>query len=783
MTDFEAQFASSLDSAMSTQADSDALEERLQRVQGLEQARLDRNTARNPPPEQPNARLSIRDRIVQVTQSQRPSAQRRAREHPRRSASFHTGDTNIQIAQDIQNFREAFEASRSNIFGSLTPGSRENTAGSTFGIRRSDSGENIPSSQVGRRTADLAGDQEGSQPNSGSSTPRISRRGQKELDESSNDPFASIVADLSFSRGSNSNLSDSGERGNGTRSSSATREGRNNTSTNYQRFLMSNPSDIALSVRNGRNEARRSRMTERRRQTIGITTADVREAMALNSSGSGSNNQSVSSDIRTRDTDNNGLSRDSFQNSPFRSNYSRKIEIHENNTRPILALGDEAVVYIDDKGHSHWLEKSHPLLKATKDKSPPSVVINYKSDCPASIDTSNEPVIDIPGDPEERYSKLRELIKKSKSREGSCGNNNGEETSNGNNGNTGENENIAFDDIDSNIKKFRKLGIDLSYTIEAIEERFKHVSYYTKPRPRPDLNSFKLTRKCKSIYDYESSEQSESTNNTRTPSSRIGSVLTSTETSRPNGLHITVTDTAETPSVANIVETVTETRERINPVGALTRSDFGTRSESALLTRSTSVQESRSSGFQYEGTPTGRLVRHGSLESRLGRQGSRHEDILEEAEEICARLQQRRAYAEVPIDTSQLDIEEMRMIQKALEENPSPPPSPTDFEVEETDDTFETNYVENNIESQVETSDTSTDVVLEPVVDVDQQNENTNGFGPLSPVQEANESESGTPGPNSAQQESVQTVFNEFVTTANEEHVLNLPRGYIFGNR
>lgn len=774
MTDFEAEFASSLDSAMGTQADSDAVEERLQRVQGLEQARLDRNTARNPPPEQPNARLSIRDRIVQMTQSQRPSAQRRAREHPRRSASFHTGDTNIHIAQDIQNFREAFETSRSNIFGS---------AGSTVGIRRSDSGENIRSSQVGRRTADLAGDQDDSQPNSGSSTPRISRRGQTESAEGSSDPFASIVADLSFSRGSNSNLSDSGERGNGTRSSSATREGRNNTSTNYQRFRMSNPSDIALSARNGRNEARRSRMTERRRQTIGVTTADVREAMALNSGSSGSNNQSNSSDIKTRDTD-NGLSRDSFQYSSFRSNYSRKIEIFETNTRPVLALSDEAVVYIDDKGHSHWLEKSHPLLKATKDKSAPSVVINYKSDCPTSnSDTSNESVIDIPGDPEERYGKLRELIKNSKSREGSCGNNNGEEISNGNNGNTGENENIALDDTDSNIKKFRKLGIDLSYTIEAIEERFKHVSYYTKPRPRPDLNSFKLTRKCKSIYDYESSEQSENTNDTRTPSSRLDSILTSAETSRPNGLHITVTDTAETPSVVNTIETVTETREQINPVGSLTRSNFGTRSESALLTRSTSVQESRSSRFQYEGTPTGRLVRHGSLESRLGRQGSRHEDVLEEAEEIRARLQQRHAYAQVPIDTSQLDIEEMRMIQKALEENPSPPPSPTDFEVAETDDTFDSNYVENNVESQIETSDTSADVVLEPVVDVDHENENTNGFCPLSPVQEANESESGTPGPDSAQQESVHTVFNEFVTTANEEHVLNLPRGYIFGNR
>lgn len=848
MTDFEAQFAESLDTAV---------EGRLQHIQEMEQARLDRaaerNAARNPPQPEPetNVRLSIRERIVQQTQSQRPSAQRRARQHPRRAASFHTGDTNVQIANDIQNFREAFEISRNTIFAGMTPGSSEN----------------ITDSQVGRRTVDLSGNQEGSQPNSGSSTPRISRRGENyEPTRGLDNQFAGIVADLSISRGSNSNLSDSG-REHGSRSSSATRDhGRSNTSTNYQRFLMSNTADIGMTGRNGRYEGRRSRMTERRRQTIGITTSDVREAVALTSGGSrSSDNQTNSIETRTSDIDNIGLSRDTYPSNLSR--YSRKIEIHEDTTRPVLALGDEKVVYVDEKGHCHWLEKNHPLLKAAKESSAPSVVIKYKTDSPTNSETPNDSVIDVPGDPEERYNKLRELIMKSKSRKGSCGNGDFEEIANGKNGIIVGNGKTALDETDSNnsIKKLQTLGINPAYSIEAIDKTFKHVSYYTKPRPRPSLDSYKLTRKCKSIYDYEGSEQSENTHEERTPISQQDSILTYTESGRQNGYHISVTDTVETASVVNTVETVIETREQINQFGALNRSNLGIRSESAFLRRSASVQESRpprsefgetpnarlvrhgsdlgirsestflrrsasaqesrpprsesgatpnaslarhrsdlgmrseqaflrrSASFQesrpaiseFGETPTARLVRHGSLEattSRLSQQGSRHDDIHEEVESILSRLQQRHAYAEVPIDTSHLDLEEMRMIQKALEENPSPPPSPMDFEAPET--TTESNFDENSIENILETSD-MTDVVLESVnnIDEDKDKNSLNEFGPLSPVQEDIETETGTPGPDSDHNETVHTVFDEFVSTVNEEHTLNLPRGYIFGNR
>lgn len=802
MTDLnlEAQFTSNLEGALEAQMDSENLEERLQRVEEIAQKRAEwaaeRAASRNQAPEpEPETRLSIRERIVQQTQSQRPSSQRRHRQHPRRSASFHTGDTNVQIANEIQNFREVFESARSNIFGSRSPGSSENLTG-------------FP---VPRRALELPSSHEGSLPNSGSSTPRLQRRGANELTQNLDDPFASVLVDLGLGFGSNSNISDSG-RQNGSRSISATREGRSNTTTNLQRFLMSNAADTTRSTRNGRNE-RRSRMTERRRQTIGVTTSDVREALALTSSGSHESHNHVNTlEARPSDSDNISLTRDSFQYSSFRARYQRKIEINETATRPILALTEETVVYIDDKGHCHWLEKNHPLLKATKETSMPPVVVRYKADSAVPNQDATDSVTDIPGNPEERYGKIRELIKQSKNREGSCGNNDFEDYNNSRNDLISEFESNGVDNVDAKMKSRKNMGVNPSYTIQAIEERFKHVSHYTKPRPRPDINNYKLMRKYKSIYDYEGDEQSGDVDERSNEiTQQLSAQVNSTESPRVNGLHISVTDRANRVDNLSVVDTggrantpfgesaevVSALRRETRQINSVdrpyvqlgsdisARSDYGHRAQSAFLHRSVSVQESRPARLGLGESSTSTLVRHGSLESTFSRnsgqsqygQTHRHSDIHEEVESIINRLQQRHAYAEIPIDTSHLDIEEMRMIQKALEENPSPPPSPVDFEVPEiTYNTMTDQTTENAL-----ASNESANVILEPVAN-DKDKTSTNELGPLSPVQE-DTAEIDAVSNDTDQPDSVNTVFDEFVSTVNEEHTLSLPRGHIFSNK
>ena len=756
MTDFEAKFASSLETVLGSQPGSEALAERLQRIQQLEQERQERLRSRNAESQpEPETRMSIRDRIVQQTQNQRRRETSRARRAPiRRAASFHTGDTNVQIANEIQDFRETFEAARSNIFGSRLTGSSENISGS----------------QVARHTLDIPANQEGSQPTSGSSTPsRSSRRtdfdGSYDLERA----FSSALSE--FGLGSNSNLSDTNRRGNGSRSSSATREGRNNSSTNYQRYVMSSTTDVVSRTAAGR----RSRLPERRRQTVGVTSSELQEARAQTRNGFHTSAYQPS-ETRTNDINNSVVTRDTLPRardllpySSIRSSYfDRKIEIHEELTRPVLALNDERVVYIDEKGHCHWLEKNHPILKAAKDRSAPSVVIKYKPDVPINGEEPNASVIDIPGDPEERYNKLRDLIINSKFREGTCGDT--EDQSNGKNG-FKKRVNTDLDETDSRNKR-NDSGIDQE--LQAIEEKFKHVSYYTKPRPRPSLDSYKLTRKCKSIYDFDESDQSENDNENPI----------STEHEAVNGYHVSVTDIAESSSITDVGEmyptvdtapTVNTGSRDMNRVDFVSVSDLGLRSESAFLRRTQSMHEST---LRTEnGAPRSTLVRHGSFEatsSRLNHQVSPHSDVHDEVESIINRLQQRHAYAEIPIDTSHLDLEEMRMIQKALEENPSPPPSPIETETLEITDNIELNYEENFPQS----SD-MVGIVVEPVENIDRDGLNFDEPSPLSPVcEDTAETEADVD-----QNDSVHDVFNEFVSTATEEHTLDLPRGYISGNR
>ena len=876
MTDFEAQFAASLDSVLGTQP-TDILNERLQRIQQLEKTRQERIRQQNPDtPTDPESRMSMRDRIIQQSQHQRRNTStRRTRHMPVRSASFHTGDTHVDVANEIQNFREEFEAARSNMFGMRSAGSSENLSGS----------------QVLRRTLDVPANQEGSQPTSGSSTPRSSRLAEYDPAVALEKTFSSALEELGYGSnsgfGSNSNLSDSG-RGSGSRSSSATREGRNNSNTYYPRYAVTNPTDITAASRTDR----RGRLTERRRQTVGVTTSDVIEARGRTTNGFHA----------SRTTDTNGSvvarnnvssSRETLPSSSYRSSYyNRKIEINEELTRPVLSetRAREKVAYIDDKGHCHWLEKNHPILRASKDRTPPSITIKYKDDTPGS---SNNSVIDIPGDPLERYNKLRELIMTSKSREGSCGNGDVEHSSNGRNGfkesrrnsfkENGKNglkerEEIKGSDETDSCEKNKFSGIDADYSIEAIDKRFKHVSYYTKPRQRPSLDSYKLTRKYKSIYEYCGDDLNINENEENTPRSpvRLASSSSSSEIVRPNSLHITVTDTAdpnssvqlmETNSSVGTNETVSTVNPEVNPAQSFATVDSGFRSDSVFLRRAQSVQESRPIFYEPE-SPTSRLVRHGSLEAF----NHRHSDVHEEVDTFINRLQQRHAYAEIPIDTSHLDIEEMRMIQKALEENPSPPPSPMETETLELIDNIEV-FTTNET---VDQSDNGIDIVVEPIVDLDTTdsvliqeepgplspvhedtagevgplspvneetagedgplspvnedtagevsplspvNEDTAGeVGPLSPVHEdtsgeagplslVNEDTAGEAGPLSPvagevgplspvqegateteqeaetdQTDSVHDVFNQFVSTVNEEHILNLPRGYIFSN-
>ena len=781
------------------------IEQKLQHVNELAQQRADRAAeraaAKNPEPEpEPETRMSIRERLVQQTQSSRPSVQRRNRQHPRRSASFHTGDTNVQIANEIQDFREAFESARSNIFGSVSPSVGEDRAPS------------FPS----RRNLDISTNRDNSAPSSGSSTPRIIRRAESDATRTQDfdDPFASVLSELGISTGigSNPNVSESGRR-NGSRSSSATREGRGTATTNYQRFVMTNPGEVARSSpRNGRNETRRSRMTERRRRTIGVETADVREAMALTSAGSQERiNQLTSSETRPSAHDNISFTRDSFQYSSWRPLYQRKIEINEASTRPILALNEETVVYMDNKGHCHWLEKTHPLLKAIKDNNQPNVTVNYKQEIVARNDEEKDSVTNIPGDPEERLNKIRELIENSRNREGLCDNG---YTSNQING---ENDINELDEVDARImnKRKKKLETDPVYTIEEIEERFKHVSYYTKPRPRPDINNYKLMRKYKSIYDYEGSDRSDEPGGNGNHASRPETLNLNDNVSNStgSGLHITVTDTADrddnvrfsisqsvitsSGSLTDAANADNEMRENTNMSrtdsvdrsysglrsDAFNRPERGYMSPSSTLYRSASVQDSTPTSTVPPVSPTSRMVRHGSLESFSRYSGAQsptknsrtNEDIHEEVESLINRLQQRHAYAEIPIDTSHLDIEEMRMIQKALEENPSPPPSPTDFEAEEVSDA---NVVaEDSLGNITIVTDDMNNVTLES----GENRDNIDGmaeFGPLSPVQEVE-----SPSAETEKDDSVHTVFNEFVSTVNEERTLNLPRGHIFSNR
>lgn len=461
---------------------SEMINARLQRIQELERVRQEHLSEHSPstPSGDAASRHSRRDRFIRQS-SQRSSERRGAsssiQRTPVRSQSFENTSTVSHIDEDTINFREMFENARQSIFGPRASGSNE----SLNGARTSDSAVTMARPVF----------QTGSDSGSGSSTPRTSIP--------QFDVTAGLAEAFSNLRSSLRRSDSSGALGE-PRRSSITHE--TNSTPNIQRLAVSNANGSSAARSSSARESRRE--SRFRRRTIQGVETNISRALeqeryqrtlpsasrALSPLVMESVSASSSSTIResTSLTQRREISHTSSFNSSSSLNISRaprKIELHSEDGIPNLGFENDQVVFIDNSGKCYWLNKSHALIRALKNsKKLPEIITKPKLAITSREDTDGY-IAMMEGDDEARYTKLRELVMLARRRDA----------------------NFENGDCTDSIKSLSLLELyQRGDFIEEpddndIDKKYKSYSLYTKPRPRPDMETFFEGKVVPSLYD------------------------------------------------------------------------------------------------------------------------------------------------------------------------------------------------------------------------------------------------------------------------------------------
>lgn len=467
----------------------DIVTARLQRIQELERVRQEHLAAHSSNNDDSETRHSRRDRFIrQTTQrsTERRSFASNIQRTPVRSQSFENTNT-ICINEDTLTFRDFFESQRQTLFGARASTSNENIV-STSVVGRRPSEPLTVASVPAVQTDDDSG--------SGSSTPISGVRPQFDLGSGSNTPRTvrpqyDITVGLAeaFSNVRSSLLGS--ETSIAPRSSSVTREIRS-SATNIQRLAMTNASPLTRSA-SQREPRRESRF---RRRTIQGVDHNITQALEQERTQPSSSlvprslSPLVSPAVtKTAVTENKTTVKSSeithaSSYSAFSSYSSRynKIELYPEDSVPALGFENEKVIFVDDTGHCHWLNKNHQIVRSVKAKTKlPEIIVKPR----LTITNGEEAdgfIATMEGDCEERYGKLRELALLAKRRDANF---------------------QSSDSTDSvrslTLQDFEQRG-DFIEEID-IDKKYKFVSLYTPPRARPDVKNYISKKEVPSLYD------------------------------------------------------------------------------------------------------------------------------------------------------------------------------------------------------------------------------------------------------------------------------------------
>lgn len=439
------------------------LNSRLERLQELERARLERVSHLNTTAAGDSSqRLSRRDQLIrQATQQRMPDRRNIAamvQRTPVRSQSFEIQSSAVQ--EDMSSFRDMFEHSRQSAFGSRNTGSNESL---TLGSRRQ---SDTPMSGIRSTTF-------GSDSGSGSSTPRSAIREQFGM-ESLAGAFAEVTASLF---GSNSNIHRE------VRSSSITREARD-TSSPTPRFSIS-PSASTLtrssSLREGRDRFRRRTIQGVDNQVREALERERRSPLSYNAHNSSERLTQPSSTFSTR-TERLGIQpvpslteglevnvtepSSTIENGhyTFRSSINGKVNLFPEDGVPVLGFLEDRFCFIDEVGKVRWLDKTHRIIRTFRSSNRlPEITI--KSALESTRADEEGLVESMEGDAEFRHQTLREMLSTSSKRN-------------------------KFNRSNSNSSEDESTRICGIYDIEP-----KIISFYTLPRPRPNLEEYCKSKK------------------------------------------------------------------------------------------------------------------------------------------------------------------------------------------------------------------------------------------------------------------------------------------------
>lgn len=665
-TDFSAQFADRFESTLAEQNQpaTDTVNARLQRIEELERRRQER-IASNPPANTNDAasRLQRRDRLIRQSTQSRSMERRSFASNIQRTpvVRSQTLDTHIPNNDDNLSFREVFESTRQHLFGPRASASSENL--STF--HRSASDNRLVRAPV------VSVPQES---DSGSSTPRSNARPSWDIATGLAEAFSSVRSSLLRPEVSLSAVDVS-------RSPATARETRN-TTTNMQRFMMSSQTSSPLTRSSSVREARRE--TRFRRRTIEGVDSNVtralerervleRERSERASSSSRSNsvtrtqsfNRTQSARTQLRQT----LSQEgttaaevsvteTATESTSYSGYTRSkrsVDLFPDDSVPILGLEDEKVKFIDPEGHCYWLSKHHQLLRLIKTTKTLPEIKKVKLQSSDSTET-NGYIASLEGNADDRYGKLRELVSIARKQEAI-------QTNGG-------------DEVDSEhrlslLELYQRgdfLDEKQNEDTDDIDEKYKNYSLYTPPRKRPDLESYLSSRTVLPLYHgiEQTTEKQEKPEEERVVLVPRRPVQYQLSVTRMTGRQFASSSTSVSNGGLSVMsQRIAEARQQNT---AMSASSDG---QSITYQSSEQAAYSQEVTHMYDNEYNNNEIDNDDNDGLIDNANDNSEVNL-----VMERLQMMQEATGQEIDPNHLDYEEMLMIQKALEENPSPPETP-----------------------------------------------------------------------------------------------------------
>ena len=652
MTDFSATFANRFESTLAEQNQpaTDIVNARLERIEELERVRQERLATHNSSNSNNNdaaSRLQRRERIIRQTTQNRSMERRSFASNIQRTpvVRSQTLETHAPINEENMSFREMFESTRQNLFGPRVSASSENL--SSFHRSASDT-------RLMRAPVVVPPESD-----SGSSTPRSTSRPRWDLASGLAEAFSSVRSSLIRPETSLSSSDVS-------RSPATVRETRN-TSTNMQRFMMSNSNDSPLSRSASVRESRRENRL--RRRTIEGVDSNVTRALERertervpnpNRSSSVTRTQSFNRTQAARSQLRQTLSQESDTTSEVQtvvetasesqsssSSYSsytpyrRTVDLFPDDSVPVLGLEEEKVKFIDAEGHCHWLSKHHQLLRMIKNtKNVPEIKkVKIQSTDPSD---SEGFIATMNADVDSRYKKLRQLVYIARKQEEIL---------------SADND-ADYEHRMSLLELYERgdfLDEKQEENKEDIDEKYKSFSLYTHPRSPPNLEEYLSTRVVIPLYEGIEIQKEESEKKEPevivVPRHFVEYQLSA---SRIAGMNFKSTTTNSANGGASIVsQRIAQARQHSMAVSQ------------SLNGQSTSFQSSEQSAF--------------SQEVREEFDNSDSADNVEENSEVnlvMERIHMMQAASGQEGDASHLDYDEMLMIQQALEDNPSPPDTP-----------------------------------------------------------------------------------------------------------